>query len=291
MVPAIRIGHLTIETPDIQRQIEYYTNVVGLVLVESSPGKAYLATRVGQLAVELNSGGDARCTRVSIEVSPTLSARDISLGLEKSGIASKRSTEPFIGVAEAVSFLDNKGTTIDLFTSGRFISSNQPTIGVGPTKLGHVAFAVQSPQETADFFAGTLGFRVSDWIGDFFVFQRCNADHHTLNFIKADKPALAHFAFELRDFAHLQSACDILGANKITLTRGPLRHGPGHNVALYHQTPDGLVLEFFCEMDRMSNEELGFFDPKPWHRDFPQRPKIWTRENNGTVIWGIRLPH
>ena len=35
----------------------------------------------------------------------------------------------------------------------------------------------------ADFYGKVLGFRISDWIGDFFVFMRCNADHHSVNFI------------------------------------------------------------------------------------------------------------
>jgi hypothetical protein len=28
-------------------------------------------------------------------------------------------------------------------------------------------------------------------------------------------------------------------------------------------------------MDQMHDEELGFFEPRPWHQDRPQRPKVW----------------
>ena len=31
-------------------------------------------------------------------------------------------------------------------------------------------------------------------------------------------------------------------------------------------------------MDRISDERLGYFDPRPHHQDFPQRPKVWPRE-------------
>jgi hypothetical protein len=37
-----------------------------------------------------------------------------------------------------------------------------------------------------------------------------------------------------------------------------------------------VVIEFFCEMDRIHDEELGFFEPRPWHQDRPQRPKVWS---------------
>ena len=219
-----------------------------------------------------------------------MSSGDIVESLARKGFKAARSTDRFPGAAEAVRVADNNGVNVDLFSGGAFLTPNRPTTGVGPMKLGHVAMTVPDAKATADFYTQALSFRVSDWISDFFVFQRCNPDHHTLNFVTADQTKLAHFAFELRDFAHIQNACDILGQHRIQLARGPLRHGPGHNVSIYHPTPDGLNLEFFIEMDRMSVEELGYFDPKPWHRDFPQRPKVWSRENNGTIIWGIRGP-
>ena len=73
----------------------------------------------------------------------------------------------------------------------------------------------------------------------------------------------------------MHRACDILGAKRIPILWGPVRHGPGHNVAIYHRDPDGHVIEMFYDLDRMIDEDLGFFDPRPWHRDRPQKPKIW----------------
>ena len=34
----------------------------------------------------------------------------------------------------------------------------------------------------------------------------------------------------------------------------------------------------------MKDEELGYFEPRPWHRDAPQRPKRWTPGK--TNVWG-----
>jgi hypothetical protein len=36
----------------------------------------------------------------------------------------------------------------------------------------------------------------------------------------------------------------------------------------------------------MKDEELGYFDPRPWHRDLPQRPKTWASDTS--QIWGMR---
>jgi hypothetical protein len=38
-------------------------------------------------------------------------------------------------------------------------------------------------------------------------------------------------------------------------------------------------------MDQMNDESLGYFEPRPWHHDRPQRPKVWKREDFG-LTWG-----
>ena len=40
------------------------------------------------------------------------------------------------------------------------------------------------------------------------------------------------------------------------------------------------------ELDQMKNEELGYFEPRPWHRDNPQRPKVWDPGPTSN-IWGL----
>src|SRR5205085_1674188 len=96
-----------------------------------------------------------------------------------------------------------------------------------------------------------------------------------------------HMAFELKDFAQVQQSCDTLGLMKIPLTWGPLRHGPGHNIAAYHRNPEGHIIEHYCELDQMKNEALGYFDPRPWHTDRPQKPKVWTPTEGITAGWGV----
>jgi hypothetical protein len=78
----------------------------------------------------------------------------------------------------------------------------------------------------------------------------------------------------------------VLSFHRIPIIWGPLRHGPGHNVSIYHRNPDEHVIEFFAELDQVLDEELGFFDPRPWHADRPQRPKVWSRDNRAVAGWG-----
>ena len=285
MIKARRIGHTTFETPDLQPMIDYYTQVVGLVLAERDKDRAFLATKIGQLAVELQKSGHERCAMLSFEVAPDSDFGVLARALDHDGIKSELRNDSVPGMGPSLTFRDNKGTAIALFKQWSYLGKHSAQHGVGPLKLGHIAWVVDDPQKTADFYAKVLGFKVSDWIDDWFVFMRCNADHHTVNFARGNANRMHHLAFELKDFSHMQSACDLLGQRQIPILWGPVRHGPGHNIAIYHRNPDGQTIELFCDLDRMLDEELGYFEPRPWHRDLPQRPKTW-RAADGYDIWG-----
>ena len=182
-----------------------------------------------------------------------------------------------------VSFEDPKGTVLEVFAEQTPIAKNTPVAGIGPLKLGHLAFCVDDPKKFVDFYGKVLGFRVSDWIEDWFAFMRCGPDHHTVNFVRGKRTIMHHVAFELKDWAQILTACDFLGSKNIQLTWGPGRHGPGHNLYTYHRNPDDQIIELFTELDKMLDESLGYFDPRPWHRDRPQKPKVW---NGPSDVWG-----
>jgi catechol 2,3-dioxygenase-like lactoylglutathione lyase family enzyme len=285
MIQARRFAHATFETPDIDRQIDYFTQVAGLVLAERVNGRAFLATRLGDLAVELDKGEHSRCLRLAFQTDPQTEFDDIRKGLQAEDVRCEVRNDAAPGIAKMLAFSDPKGTVCEVFATQTPIAKKQQQVhGIGPFKLGHLAFVVQEPKVFADFYSRVLGFRVSDWIEDWFVFMRCGADHHTINFVKGKRTQMHHVAFELKDWAHVQGACDFLGSRNIPIIWGPGRHGPGHNVYTYHRNPDDQIIEMFTELDKMLDESLGYFDPKPWHRDRPQKPKVWTFP---TDIWGM----
>ena len=284
MIKVTRIGHATFETPDVDRQAEYWSDIAGLVLAERENGRAYLATKVGDLAVQLEKGPESRCSRISFQAAEDTDLDHLRRGLEAEGVRPELRNDPSPGIAQALTFADPKGTLVEVFTAAKPLERRAPPSGVGPIKLGHLAYCVAEPKPFADFYGRVLGFRVSDWIEDWFVFLRCGPDHHTINFVRGRTTRMHHIAFELKDWAQVQNACDFLGSRNIPIIWGPGRHGPGHNIFTYHRNPDDQIVEFFTELDKMLDESLGYFDPRPWHRDRPQRPKVWGTE--GRDIWG-----
>src|SRR5439155_18673964 len=114
------------------------------------------------------------------------------------------------------------------------------------------------------------------WMADFFSFLRCGPDHHTINLMQTGSNRHFHTAFELRDWGHLQTACDYLSLNGYKLLWGPGRHGIGHNLFAYHRSPAGLITETFAELDRM-NEDLAISSRGPGIATTRRSPKSGPR--------------
>ena len=275
MISVRRLGHATLTTPDLARQIAYYTEVVGLTLLERDDKRAILASKQGLEAIALEPGPPNALARLAFQVAPGSDPGELGHALAKHGVRSERRSGISPGIADALVFKDPKGTLIEVFSDYVFAPEDRSQTGVMPLKLGHVAYRVSDVQHVVKFYTDVLGFRVSDWLGDTFAFLRCGPDHHTVNFTFDEVPQLHHIAFEVKDWAEIQRACEWLTGNGIHLVWGPGRHIVGHNIAIYHRNADKVRVEFFCEMDQMKDEALGYFDPRPWHQDRPQRPKVW----------------
>jgi len=290
MLQIKRAGHSTFTTPDIERMIDYFTGIVGLNLTARNKNSAVLSTKSGLEAIVLERGSGVEATRLSLQVAPNSDLDQIVSKLKKAGIKTERRSDITPGIGEALAFKDPKGTTLEVFSDFAFAPEDSTFTGVMPLKLGHVAYQCPDVQGVVEFYCDVLGFRVSDWRSDFFAFLRCSRDHHTVNFLRDPKTTIQHIAFEVRDWSDIKRASDMLARNNIQLTWGPLRHIIGHNIAIYHKNPDGVTIEFFCEMDQMFDEDLGFFEPRPWHQDRPQRPKVWSDETPSNW-WGPMSRH
>jgi catechol 2,3-dioxygenase-like lactoylglutathione lyase family enzyme len=286
MIRVRKIAHVGYEVPDVEQQTDYYTNILGMTLVGKENDARFLANTIDHHSVVLHKGSQAQCLRIGFQIGESDDLDAFERQVHGHGIKTERKKDPEPSISELVAFEDPKGTVMEVFKRADFSHQRFQTQGIVPHKLGHVAFHVTDVKQTTKFYCDVLGFRESDWMGDYFSFLRCGPDHHTINLIETGSNHHFHTAFELRDWAHMQMACDFLSISGYKLIWGPGRHGPGHNLFAYHRSPAGLITELFAELDRMS-EELGYFEPRPWHRDRPQRPKVWAKDADSANLWGI----
>ena len=289
--PVSRLSHVALRSPDVERMRTYYTEVIGLAAYDDGDGGVFLASGGLGPALELRRGSMAGIDHVGFEL--TASREEELLDrLRQQGVIVTSGTDTEPGIARIHDLADVEGNRLQLCVVDQDRAAAALAVtGIVPQKLGHIATRTTSAEAVTEFYEQALGFRWSDWMGDFFAFLRCNVDHHSVNFINASRPGqMHHFAFELEDVSHVSAACDALAARKVQLLWGPGRHGVGHNVFTYHKDPDGNVVELFCDLDRMASEELGYFEPRRWHTDRPQRPKHWIPDPDSANLWGPQAP-
>jgi catechol 2,3-dioxygenase-like lactoylglutathione lyase family enzyme len=132
-------------------------------------------------------------------------------------------------------------------------------------KLGHVVIKVTDLQRSLAFYAGVLGFKVSDIIGEDMmpggmIFMRCNPDHHGIALVggapgPADQHELHHIAFEvgtLDDVFHARNHLREHGA-KIVFEG---RRRAGAQVAIEFLDPDGHNLEIYWCIDQIGEDGI-----------------------------------
>ena len=115
MIPVQRIGHATYASPDPERQIAYYTDVVGFTVSARDKDRTVLSTRLGHEVLAIELGSIAQCTRLSFQVASDFDPADAITHFGKQGIACERRSNITPGIADAVVFTDPKGTEIALF--------------------------------------------------------------------------------------------------------------------------------------------------------------------------------
>ena len=94
MIQVRRIGHATLETPDIDRQIDYFTSIVGLVLAAREKDRAYLASKLGPVERQLNRPTRRAAPGCHSRWRPTPTSRAAEKFLASEGIKASGATIP-----------------------------------------------------------------------------------------------------------------------------------------------------------------------------------------------------
>ena len=131
MIKVRRIGHATFETPDLEKQIEHFTQVTGLVVAAREKDRALLASKVGQLVLQLKKADEPRCAKLAFQVAPGSDFKELAKGLAADGVKSELRSDDLPGTPKLLAFEDNKVTTIEVFSEWDYVATNQQVVGVG----------------------------------------------------------------------------------------------------------------------------------------------------------------
>lgn len=139
-----------------------------------------------------------------------------------------------------------------------------------PVKISHIVLHSPDHHALVKFFTDVLGFKVSDWLGDFMVFLRCNEAHHRIALLPGP-PCLNHVAYDVLTVDDMMRGASRLRKRGTDLRWGPGRHTAGDNTFSYFCTPAGFAVEYTAELEDVDFET---HEPKV-HEPGPQIMDQW----------------
>lgn len=281
MINVVKLGYAHFATPDAEKLLSYYEDTLGITHIETVEKHMYLSTGVDHHNIMISQESDSHLKTIGYQVDPTQSLEDIQKHLANHGVKSELQHDALVGIPEMLVLEDPDGYKLHLYKEIAFSNVGFKENGIQPHKLGHIALGSTKPKEMLTFYRDVLNFHFTDYIGDKAAFLTCNSDHHTLNISNIGKTVMHHIAFQLHDASHHVVSGDRLAQRDVPIVWGPSRHTAGHNIASYHHDPDLNLIELYTDMDQYI-PELGYFDPRPWHKELPLRPKVWDHN----CVWG-----
>lgn len=129
-------------------------------------------------------------------------------------------------------------------------------------KLGHFVYEVSDVERSTRFWTEILGFHISDRNEHGMVFLRNATDHHTIALVPSPdrkRPEggaalqVSHLAMEVADVESLFKAREFLKQQGVTLVYEG-RKGPGGNIGVEFEDPDGYVFELYADMDQIGSD-------------------------------------
>lgn len=132
-----------------------------------------------------------------------------------------------------------------------------------PEKISHVVLHSPAHKDAAAFFVDVLGFKVSDWLGDFMVFLRCNEWHHRVAILPGP-PCLNHVAYDMISVDEMMRGIGKLRRHDIEVRWGPGRHTAGNNTFSYFVTPNGFAVEYTADLQQVGEDwQPTVYKPSP----------------------------
>lgn len=119
-----------------------------------------------------------------------------------------------------------------------------------PVRISHIVLHSPDHDAMVAFFTDVLGFRISDWLGDFMCFLRCNSAHHRVAILPGP-PCLNHVAYDMTNVDGMLRGVSRLKQQDIDVRWGPGRHTAGDNTFSYFVTPGGFAVEYTAELEEV----------------------------------------
>ena len=277
MASVTALRSIELGVTDLRRSATFYRECWGLRAVTEGPGYCFLrATGPEHHMLALRERQAPMLIRIDFAAASPRAVQKLHGELKSIGVTVRAEPGPVEdpGGGYGFAFLDRAGRELRILSD---VATHADAVDAPDRarKLSHVVLNSTDADADVAFFLDVLDFRLSDQTA-MMTFIRCNTDHHSVAFARADNVSLNHVAFEMPDWEAVMRGAGRMKENGHALEWGIGRHGPGNNVFAYFIEPDGFVIEYTAELQRI-DEVL--------HK--PGRPQDWARPPNRLDQWGF----
>jgi len=278
------IGSITLDVPDLDASIRFFTDKVGLDVTERDEAAAYLrcADRHHDLILQRSPTGAAALRHLNLEVEGDL-AEHVAAAVAAGAIDIGPVTHPGVSGAHVLEI--PWGYAVKLYTGMDRVAAPSPAAIQRPFRFSHFNVTAPEVAPLADFFVAAFGLGFSDWIGSkedpFLAWLHApvfNAPHHGVALLKG-QPKLHHIAFDYETVNGLIDRVDNYVDEFTHLVWGMGRHGTGGSVFAYSEDASGLMVELDSGMISIGD------DPR-W-----SAPQVWSMTDQRAIDeWGSGIP-
>lgn len=285
----IRLGRLELRVYDLEKSVDYYTNVIGLEVTARDENRVYLKAwdEYDHHSTILQKSDSAGMDHMGFKVKDVYELEKLEHKIEQFGCTLTRVPKGSrIAEGEAVRFQIPTGHMMELYTDMEFVGVKTGSVnpdpwpeglkGIAPHRLDHALLTGDDLKTATRFFTEVLGFKQSERIisvdGEDLVgsFLSTTNKAHDLAFVKGPDAKFHHAGFYVDNWYEVLKAADILSKNEIQIEVTPTRHGITRGQTVYFFDPSG-------------NRNEAFASGYMAYTDFPTI--TWTEDKIGTGIF------
>ena len=284
----LRLSHVDVTVVDLDLAVAYYTEVIGMLVVERDENSVYLKCwdEPDHHSLRLVYAPRTGMEQMSFKVEKEDDLSNLENAVAKYGFpVSRVSKGESVGQGESIRFETPSGHVMELVHDiervGRLNGSINPkpfvegVPGIAPPRMDHILVTAEEVSEASKFYMDVLGFRLTEQLLDgdghqVATWMERSHSPHDLAVVSGPNGGLHHFAYWLDDWDHVRKSADILAYTGISIDVGPTRHGITRGNTIYFFDPLGTRNEVFT----------GGYRPDP---DFPTI--TWTEDNIGRAVF------
>lgn len=261
----MRLGRAELKVMDLEKSVDYYTNVIGLEVTGRSEGRVYMKAwdEYDHHSIVLQEASSPGLDHLAFKVENLEDLAQFEKKVELFGCSVRRvSSGTRLGEGQAIRIETPTGHQVELYHDievlGKKVGTVNPhpwpaeTRGIAPHALDHCLLTGEDVETATRFFMEVLNFKQSEKIttvdGEVmlgsFLFTGNKA--HDIAFVKGPDKKLHHAAFHVDNFYEVLKAADILTRNEVQIEVTPTRHGITRGQTIYFFDPSGNRNEAFC---------------------------------------------